>query len=222
MKPELLDDLRVAYGAKVTERADKAISPWKVHVRAGFLQRLQQLGGTRLLEIGTGTGVHGAFFAEQGLQVVCTDLSPQMVEHCRSNGLTAHEMDFSALDFPPNSFDAVFAMNCLLHVPRADLPAVLASVARVLVSGGLFFWGQYGGDSQAGPWPEDRYEPKRFFSLLTDNDICEIANGVFDLLDFEVVPKAGHGGVNHFQALTLKQRYYHGCRQRRVCRQKGL
>jgi SAM-dependent methyltransferase len=202
---ELLDDLRAAYGAKVTERADKTISPWKVPVRAGFLQRLQQVGGTRLLEIGAGTGVHGSFFAEQGLEVVCTDLSPQMVEHCRSNGLTAHEMNFSELDFPPRSFDAVFAMNCLLHVPRADLPAVLASVARVLDAGGLFFWGQYGGHTHAGTWPEDRYEPKRFFSLLTDDDIRAVAGDVFDLLDFEVVPIADNG-PSHFQALTLKQR----------------
>lgn len=203
MKPELLDDLRAAYGAKVTERADKAISPWKVPLRAGFLQRLQQ--AESLLEIGAGTGVHSAFFAEQGLDVVCTDLSPEMVAHCRSSGLTAHEMDFSQLDFPPRSFDAVFAMNCLLHVPRSDLPAVLASVARVLVPGGLFFWGQYGGYTHAGAWPEDRYEPKRFFSLMTDDDIRDLAADAFELLDFETVPIPDHG-PSHFQALTLKQR----------------
>ena len=34
--------------------------------------------------------------------------------------------------YPPDtagSFDAVFAMNCLLHVPKAELPAVLAEIA---------------------------------------------------------------------------------------------
>ena len=44
-----------------------------------------------------------------------------------------------------------------------DLPGVLAGVARVLVAVGLFFWGQYGGHGHEGAWPEDHYEPKRFF-----------------------------------------------------------
>ena len=68
-----------------------------------------------------------------------------MVERCRAKGIEAHVMDFLHLDFPAGSFDAVFAMNCLLHVPNQDLPAVLAAV-RSIRPGGLFFVGVYGGD----------------------------------------------------------------------------
>ena len=39
-------------------------------------------------------------------------------------------MDFLHLDFAPESFDAVDAMNRLLHVPDSDLPAVLEAVGR--------------------------------------------------------------------------------------------
>jgi hypothetical protein len=41
-----------------------------------------------------------------------------MVARCRDKGLDAQVMDFSQLNFPAQSFDAVHAMNCLLHVPN--------------------------------------------------------------------------------------------------------
>lgn len=64
------------------------------------------------------------------LQVVATDLSPAMVGFCRQKGLDAHVMDFLHLDFPAGSFDAVYALNCLLHVPNADLPECWRRSAR--------------------------------------------------------------------------------------------
>lgn len=204
MDRELLDDLRAAYGGKVTERAGKATSPWKERVRARFLVRLREAGSTRLLEIGAGTGTHGAFFADEDLKVTCTDLSPEMVSHCQARGLQAQVMNLASLDFAPDAFDAVFAMNCLLHVPRTDLPGVLAGVARVLVAGGLFFWGQYGGHGHEGAWPEDHYEPKRFFSLLTDDDIRQFVSKHFELLSFEAITLDDRGG-SHFQALTSRR-----------------
>jgi SAM-dependent methyltransferase len=48
-------------------------------------------------------------------------------------------MDFLHLDFPAGSFDAVYALNCLLHVPNADLPEVLAAIRAVLRPGQLHF-----------------------------------------------------------------------------------
>jgi SAM-dependent methyltransferase len=113
-------------------------------------------------------------------------------------------MSFASLEFAAGSSDAVFAMNCLLHVPLADLPGVLDGVSRVLIPDGLFFWGQHGGFTHAGPWPEDHYEPKRFFSLLTDEDLRLIAAQHFAEVGFETVdPGDGHHG--HFQALTLRR-----------------
>jgi len=68
----------------------------------------------------------------------------EVLEHCRAKGIDAHVMDFLHLDFPASSFDAVFAMNCLLHVPNQDLPDVLTAIRTVLRPDGLFFLGGYG------------------------------------------------------------------------------
>jgi SAM-dependent methyltransferase len=112
-------------------------------------------------------------------------------------------MDFLHLDFPAGSFDAVFAMNCLLHVPNADLPAVLAAIRAVLRPGGLFFLGVYGANESAeGPLERDEHVPSRFFSWRTDEQLLGFATAWFDVVDFHAV----HPGRDHrFQSLTLRR-----------------
>jgi SAM-dependent methyltransferase len=135
---------------------------------------------------------------------VATDMSPAMVARCRDKGLDARVMDFSQLDFPAESFDAVYAMNCLLHVPNAELPAVLASIARVLRPGGLFFLGVYGGSDETaeGLAEWDDHVPARFFSWRTDDQIVRFASESFDIVDFHV---AQTGTEHRFQSLTLRR-----------------
>lgn len=162
---EVLGPLREAYDGGAAYRDGLTKEPWKLAERRTFVGRLAP--GTRLLEIGAGTGQDSAHFQQQGFAVVAADLSAAMVERCRAKGIEAHVMDFLHLDFPAGSFDAVFALNCLLHVPNRDLPAVLAAVRTVLSPGGLFFVGVYGAndgeESTEGPIDDDKHVPPRFF-----------------------------------------------------------
>jgi 8-oxo-dGTP pyrophosphatase MutT (NUDIX family)/SAM-dependent methyltransferase len=178
-------DLRRAYDASADVREAMADTGWKQRERERFLAVLRTSRAARVLEIGAGHGVSGRYFADHGLDVVCTDMSPELVQRCRAKGLSAHVMDFGELDFPEGSFDAVFGMNCLLHVPRADIDRVLRSVRSVLTPGGLGYWGQYSRDTPfEGVLERDDYVPKRFFSLLTDEEMQKAAGSVFDVVDF--------------------------------------
>ena len=104
------------------------------------------------------------------------------------------------------SFDAAFAMNCLLHVPRPTLPAALGAVRTALRPGGLFYLGQWGGIDRAGIFAEDVYEPKRFFSYLTDDALLDVARRArFDVVDFHALDVGVEPGT-HYQALTLARR----------------
>jgi SAM-dependent methyltransferase len=200
---QVRDNLRRAYDGAADRRDRKVKEPWKLAERAAFLCRLQQTSCTRMLEIGAGTGQDSVFFASHGLDVVATDLSAAMVARCRDKGLDARVMDFSHLEFPAESFDAVHAMNCLLHVPNAELPAVLVSIARVLRPGGLFFLGVYGNESpEEGPAESDDHVPARFFSWRTDEQIVQFASEFFDVVDFHV---AQAGTQYRFQSLTLRR-----------------
>lgn len=205
MYAQIKADLRKAYDVKVEEREGKGTATWKDHARREFLTLLHVEGKRTLLEIGAGTGVHGLFFQENGLEVICTDLSPAMVAAMRAKGLDARVMDFNELDFPPDCFEAVFAMNCLLHVPHANFGEVLASVRRVLKPDGVFFLGQYGGHDEEAVYADDHYEPKRFFAFWTDEQIQAEARKVFEVEAFKVIEWDDEGEALHFQTLVLRQ-----------------
>jgi SAM-dependent methyltransferase len=198
---DVLDCLRASYDGRAAWRDQQEKQLWKLAEREKFLNRVLDDGGGRLLEIGAGPGHDSAFFAGHGLQVVATDLSPAMVGFCRQKGLDAHEMDFLHLDFPAGSFDAVFALNCLLHVPNADLTDVLAALRAVLRPGGWLYLGVWGGNGHEGPTRGDQHEPARFFSLRTDEQIRDFATRYFSLFDFHVIER----GQRHFQSLTLRR-----------------
>jgi len=94
-------------------------------------------------------------------------------------------------------------MNCLLHVPNHDLPAVLAAIRTVLRPGGLFFVGVYGANESAeGPKSDDEHGPLRFFSWRTDEQLLGFAAAWFDVVDFHSV---GVGRGHRFQSLTLRR-----------------
>ncbi|MCA2213014.1 class I SAM-dependent methyltransferase [Jidongwangia harbinensis] len=196
---EVLPALRAAYDGGAAERDGMPKQQFKLDERAAFLDRLRVAEARSLLEIGAGTGQDAAFFAAAGLRVVALDASPEMVARCRGKGLEAHVRDARRPGFPPASFDAVFTLNCLLHVPNADLPEVLRAVRDVVRPGGLVYVGLWGGRSSEGEIETDHLVPKRFFALRTDEEIIGYAGAAFEVLDFHTVD---HGGL-HFQSLTL-------------------
>jgi hypothetical protein len=88
-------------------------------------------------------------------------------------------------------------------VPRAALDGVLGSIGRVLAPGGLFYWGQYGGHDFEGIYADDSYEPKRFFSRMTDEQIQRAATQHFEIVDFRGIPLDIDGWT--YQALVLRR-----------------
>lgn len=201
---QVLGDLRAAYDAKADERDAGSIAAWKAGERARFLAELKRTGAARLLEIGSGPGRDGRFFTDEGLAVVCTDPSPAMVERCRAKGLEAHVMDVLRLDFPPDSFDAAYALNSLLHVPKADMPSALAAIRRLLHPGGLFYMGVYGGVDAEGVYESDRYHPQRFFSRHTDATMADLVARFFEVACFRRI-ELGAPGRDHFQSFILRK-----------------
>lgn len=200
---EVIGALRAAYDGGAERRDGAGKQRWKLAEREAFLGRVLDDGGGRLLEVGAGTGQDSVFFRDGGLDVVAVDLSPAMVALCREKGLDAHVMDFLGLDFEPGSFDAAYALNCLLHVPNGDLPAVLEAVRTVLRPGGLFFLGVYGGGALHGEgiFEGDDHEPPRFFSFRGDEELQEFAGRVFEIVNFHVVG----ADETRFQSLTLRR-----------------
>ena len=185
MDNQIKANLIEAYNQQAEQRNKHEIENWKAAERAYFLSLLQKENKRNLLEIGAGHGRDSLFFQEQGFKVRCIDLSPEMVRLCQQKGIAAFVMDMVNLEFEQASFDAVFALNSFLHLPKSEFPTALENVRAVLRADGLFYLGLYGGFDFEGIWEEDSYTPKRFFSLYTDEDLKKNLADFFDILYFK-------------------------------------
>jgi cyclopropane fatty-acyl-phospholipid synthase-like methyltransferase len=110
--------------------------------RRAYLQRALDLvpAGARVLELGCGAGVPMTAALAEGRHMTGVDISATQVELARRNVPTATFLhaDMTALAFEPEAFDAVVAFYSLTHVPRDDVPALLARIRDWLRPGGTF------------------------------------------------------------------------------------
>lgn len=117
------------------------------HARALYphlLEELSRTEGTRLLDLGCGTGALTAQVLEQDprRQVTGLDLSEQMLAQARvrlGDRVNLVQGDSEHLPFPDQSFDVIYCCDSFHHYPAPA--AVLAEVGRVLVPGGVFLLG---------------------------------------------------------------------------------
>ncbi len=114
----------------------------------GFAETVKQLerhplpSGSRILEIGCGTGRTACYLAAMGHDVTGVDIRPDMIAKARrraeADGAAARfeTGDATALPFPDDAFDAVLAESVTVFV---DAAAALREYRRVLRTGGTLY-----------------------------------------------------------------------------------
>ena len=134
-----------AYFSEIEQRRYR----WHYHLRELF----SSLEGSRgwLLEVGCGIGVDSIQLARCGFDVTAVDLTENAIRVARQlaqqRGVT---VDFrlgnaERLDFPDESFDAVYSFGVLHHTP--DIEQAVAEVRRILRPGGTAYVMLYHRDS---------------------------------------------------------------------------
>ncbi len=88
-------------------------------------------------DVGCGPGQHAEALRDCGLQVVGVDLTTAMLELTAARGIPAVQGDLRALPLRAGAFDGLWSSASLLHVPRPDVPATLASWHALLRPGGV-------------------------------------------------------------------------------------
>ena len=175
------DGLVKSYEKYTHERASQSSEEFKVRERSEFLKFLKDEGRETLLEIGCGHGHDAQFFQSQGLRILAVDNTPTMVELTADKGIPARVLDCYDLGEINERFDAVYTMNCLLHIPKQDFDRILCLISERLNEHGLMYLGIWGDQDFEGIWEEDRYEPKRFFSFWKTEVLLEVLQRSFSL-----------------------------------------
>ena len=83
----------------------------------------------RVLDFGCGVGNCAAAMQAAGHLVTCQDASPEMAAMARDLFGLVEIMSFDKLELE-TAFDAVWASFSLLHIPKSDLPDILARLHR--------------------------------------------------------------------------------------------
>ncbi|MGD0684573.1 MAG: methyltransferase domain-containing protein [Streptosporangiaceae bacterium] len=125
----LTADVRMAYESAAAGWADGPALVYAPLARALVASAGVLLAGSRVLDLGAGTGAAGlAARASGARQVVAVDLAVGMLRRCPAP-LRPLAADAAALPFRDGSFDLVVAAFCLSHL--ASIGAGLAEARRV-------------------------------------------------------------------------------------------
>lgn len=99
--------------------------------------------GARVLDAGCGAGRDSLWLFNRGFDVSAFDISEKMVSATRAltgGKVSLRHMGFAEFADPPDSWDAIWAMASLLHVPKAQVGDVITNLVASLAPGGRFFF----------------------------------------------------------------------------------
>jgi cyclopropane fatty-acyl-phospholipid synthase-like methyltransferase len=120
--------------------------------------------GARVLELGCGGGTPETRQLADRFAVTGVDISPRQIERAPAAIPEATFVcaDFTALELPAGSFDAVCSFYVFNHVPRELLPLLLAKIHGWLQPGGWFVAAF--GTSDTEGWTGEWLGAETFFS----------------------------------------------------------
>jgi ubiquinone/menaquinone biosynthesis C-methylase UbiE len=113
---------------------DKVVDPPNAALRKIGLKLSAATEGTKVLEVGCGTGSNLKLYEERGCDIYGIDLSPSMLERARGKlgaDASLHLGDASDMPYDDGAFDIVTAMFTLHEMPPAIRKPVLDEMVRV-------------------------------------------------------------------------------------------
>jgi ubiquinone/menaquinone biosynthesis C-methylase UbiE len=98
--------------------------------------------GSKVLDVGCGTGKTTSALIKMGLDVTGLDFSPSAISYCI--GVFGDKAKFTIAEcermpFPDDHFDAAVAVHILEHLNDSQVRDTVKEISRVLVPGGLVF-----------------------------------------------------------------------------------
>ncbi len=142
----LIGQIRSAYEGSAQEWAAGPAEVYRRLAAALIDAAPFPLDGTRVLDLGAGTGVASEILTEQDAAPVGVDLALAMLAHERARRPPGVVADAQALPFRNGVFDAIVAAFCLNHVP--DVVGALVQCRRVTRVGGVVLASTFPSDDE--------------------------------------------------------------------------
>lgn len=147
--------------------SEKRFSPSCENNRLPILSQLQTfLKDTRhLLEIGSGTGQHAAYFAPELPQLIWqtsdvvenhSSIQAWIEDSGASNICAPYRLKIGADTWPEGKFDAIYSANTAHIMQKSEVELMMQLVAEGLEPGGVFC--QYGPFTESGEFSSDSNE----------------------------------------------------------------
>ncbi|MFF2619040.1 class I SAM-dependent DNA methyltransferase [Kitasatospora sp. NPDC058046] len=179
--------LRDAYdraAAHYGDRRNPRFDRFRAEALDHFAEQVRATGGTRVLDLGAGPGHECEELRNRGLDPLAVDFSPAMVARCRARGIEACEQDLYDLRPPGAPRSGALASFSLLHVPKADLGAVVERIADSLVPGAVLLVLLFEGEGE-GPREADRaaFGVARHFSYYRPDELAGALGDRFEIVD---------------------------------------
>lgn len=162
--------------------------------------------GAYILDAGCGAGVPVSQILNEGFRVLGVDFSEAQVELAAKNVPGAHFLcqDMTRLDFPENTFDGITSYYAIIHVPRQEHAALLASFHRMLKPGGLALL-CLGAEHLVDDIEEDYLGARMYWSHYDAETYLKMLAGAgFTVLWARVIADEACEGAGHLFVLARK------------------
>jgi len=162
--------------------------------------------GARVIELGCGGGTPETALLAERFALTGVDLSEEQIRRARERILHAEfvHADFTEIDFPPGSVDAVAAFYSFNHVPRDLLAPLYARLHTWLAPGGLLLTTLGVGDSEN--WTGEWLGTTMYFSSFPpDVNTSMLGDAGFELLRDELVTISEPEGHVTFQWILARR-----------------
>ena len=146
------------------------------------------LKGKRILDAGCGVGRDVEYLMEDGLEVVGVDISENMIKHAKKNVPKGkfEVMDFRKMKFKDGSFDGVWAMASVYHIPNKEVIDTLKEFFRVLDKNGLLYVSVYEGEGEEERKDSVVGETRTFYSYKRGEMEEKLEEAGFSIVRSEV------------------------------------
>lgn len=137
----------------------------------GFIDK-----GSKILDLGCGSGRDSRYFLENGYEVLSADYSTEMVKKAtKLTGQDALYLDMTKMEFN-NEFGAIWACASILHIPKLEIPNVLSRCYKALKKDGILYMSfKYGeGEISRGGRDFSNFTEDSFSELLEDLNLFQL------------------------------------------------